>query len=348
MKTSMIATLLVLIPSMACGAAWNASLDFEATEEQLASAKVTRVRSLKAFLTQDRGQQWEGSSEPLLLDLESGLRGVFRSEDEPWASVAEVAGYRFARLMGSRLVPPTVPRVLRPVRGQPWPFEGKREQPGSLQLYVDGKPTGDTLPADLSPKDASDIDVLSFVMGRYDNHGGNLLRDASGAPVLIDFENSLEPQQWRFGEFSFARRGGEHPAPPPQGGPADRPFPFDDPLKLVNPTLARIQKTFGPWWGQIWPEGMQGLHQLVQHHPRKTVHYALWADRLWVQCWARSRHPPFARVFSRATLARLEKLDAATLRSKVLSEEYRPVITGLILERRDQVLVSARKGTLVP
>lgn len=116
----------------------------------------------------------------------------------------------------------------------------------------------------------------------------------------------------------------------------------------MKPTLVLIQTTFGPWWNQSWPEGMKGLHQLIQRHPKKTVHYALWGDRLWVQCWAGSRHPPFASVFSRATLDRLEKLDAATLRGQVLAEEYRPVIARLILERRDQVLAAARKATLIP
>lgn len=342
MKTALFVLLLVA-PALA--APWNAGLDFEATERALGSEPVVRVRSLKAYLTQDEKLKWEGSSEPLLLDLKNGMKAVFRSEDDPWGSMAEVAGYRFARLMGSKLVPPTVPRTLRPVAGLDWPFE-KSERPGSVQLFVSGKPTGDELPASLTPKDASDIDVLSFVFGRYDNHGGNLLLDPTGTPVLIDFENSLEPQQWRWGQFSYARRGGEFKAP--GGLSKGQPFPFESPSTLVDPTLERIQETFGPWWNQSWPEGMKGLHQLIQHHPQKTVRYAIWGDRLWVQCWAGSRHPPAASVFSTATLDALAKLDAGTLESKVLTPEYRPVIVGLILERRDQVLKAAQGQKRVP
>lgn len=338
--------LLCLLAAPAIAAPWNATLDFEATERTLGTEAVTRVRSLKAYLTQDQRQNWEGSSEPLLLDLAGGIKAVFRSEDEPRASVAEVAGYRFARLLGSKLVPPTVPRTLRPVAGQAWPFTGKTERLGSIQLFVAGKPTGDELPGNLSAKDASDIDVISFVMGRYDNHGGNLLEDESGAPVLIDFENSLEPQQWRWGQFSYARRGGEFAAA--DGLSVSQPFPFDAPRTLVNPSLETIQKTFGPWWNQSWPEGMKGLHQLIQRHPEKTVHYAVWNKRLWVQCWAGSRHAPTASAFSTATLDALAKLDAATLKAKVLTEEYRPVVTSLILERRDQVLKAAAGKPRVP
>ena len=111
---------------------------------------------------------------------------------------------------------------------------------------------------------------------------------------------------------------------------------------------SQIQKTFGPWWNQSWPEGMKGLHQLIQHHPQKTVRYAIWNDRLWVQCWAGSRHPPAASVFSTATLDALAKLDADTLKAKVLTPEYRPVIVNLILERRDQVLKAAQGQKRVP
>jgi hypothetical protein len=279
-------------------------------------------------------------------DLEGELPAVFRTEDDPWGSTAEVAGYRFARWLGSRLVPPTVFRTLRrgvdaPAAGWEWKADTRR---GAMQLFVKAVGLPDAL-SRMTPKERADVEVISFVIGRYDNHAGNLLLDAGGAPLLIDFEGALNPQQVRYGQAPFVHHGLRYAVP--DGIPASRPFPFDAPRTLVNPTLEEVQRTFGPWWNQKWPSGMKTLHKMVPSIPDRTVRYAIWDDQLWVQMNVVARHPAHTSVYSRATLERLRALTAKDLTGRILTPEFGPEHVAGILERRDQLLAAARTGTLI-
>ena len=49
----------------------------------------------RVVLLQDALDEWDGSNPYWLVTLEDGTRAVFRSEDEPWGSEAEVAAYVF-------------------------------------------------------------------------------------------------------------------------------------------------------------------------------------------------------------------------------------------------------------
>lgn len=251
------------------------------------------------------GKSWEGSSEIWLLDLADGSRGVFRSEDEPWGSQAEVAGYRLSEWLHLKLVPLTVPRVIHRSEWPDanWPFSGD-SRAGSLQRYLE---TGPTVSIDKLTR--ADIEVLSYIMGRYDNHSGNLVFDKQGKPWLVDFENTLEIQKTQYGQISYVRRGKPRPDLPSRSGP----FPFETPDTLVNPSLKQIQSKFSPWW-VYWTQGMSSLHQQTQHLKDRTVRYAIWDHHLWVQVRAGSRHPAWTKVYRDSTMRRLEQLDANQLR----------------------------------
>jgi hypothetical protein len=273
-------------------------------ESNLSTSEVVAVKSLWEEI-----EDWDGSNDYHLFTLADGTKAVFRSEDEPWGSQAEVAAYRFDQLLGTELVPPTVPRTLHKGElGERWPWESE-SRIGSMQLFVEGARSA--IAEDLKQPDLANSEILSFLLGRYDNHSGNLLVAPDGRLVVIDFEGSLDVQQVRYGEFPFLRRGGWH-----EGGlDGSKPFPFDSPSKLVDPTLQEIQATFGPWWGQHWAQGMKGLHGLLRGIPDRTVPYVVWDSRLWVQVPVRSRHPAYTDVYPKETLEAFDRLDEKAIQS---------------------------------
>lgn len=341
MRILTLAALLLLAPLLA--PPWYRTLDFASAERELTTSPVVRIRPLKAFLEEEFHFQWEGSNDLFLVDLANGMRAVFRTEDKPWGSTAEVSGYRFARYLGSRLVPPTVRRTLaRGPKGWAWSTDTRF---GSVQLFIEASGHPDALPR-LTAKERSDVEVISFVFGRYDNHSGNLLLDPAGGPVMIDFEGSMNPQQVRYGEVPFVKHGGRFHAE--DGVPGTKPFPFDHPRVLVDPSLDTIKQTFGPWWNQTWPTGMDMLHRIAQQVPGRRIPYAIWDDQLWVQLDAPKRHAAHTDVYSRATIDRLEALTEDRLVHEILGPEYRVEHIRGIMDRRRQLLAAARHGRFIP
>lgn len=317
-----------------CGAGW-AERWSPSLEQQLETAAVVSAQSLDSALT-----DWDGSNEYDLLTLEGGLKGVFRSEDEPWGSRAEVAAYRIDRELGTELVPPTVERTLkRSELGEAWPWAELEQRPGSLQLFVEG--ARPTRPQDKSQPDLANSEILCFVLGRYDNHDANLLVDPEGRLVLVDFEGALDHQMVRYGDFPFIKRGGFHASP--DGVTGDQPFPFEQPRQLVDPSLEQIQQTFGPWWGQYWSQGMELLYRLLDGIPERTVPYVVWDNRLWVQVRVRSRHPAHTDLYPQSTLEALSRLSQPRL-LELLGEPFTPAHARRMLERASQVLEAAQKS----
>lgn len=299
--------------------------------ELLGQGRIIGSASLESSI-----ENWDGSNSYLLLTLEDDIQAVFRSEDEPWGSVAEVAGYEFDQLLGTEFVPPTVFRTLEKEElGVNWPWESE-SRTGSLQLFVKG-----ATPAEVSSfplEDRASSEILGFAMGRYDNHSGNLLRAPDGGAVMVDFEGALDIQKVRYGDFSFVRRGGW--AESPLNVPADQPFPFDSPRALVDPSLETIQETFGPWWGQYWAQGMTGLHRLLKGIPERTVPYVIWDNRLWVQVKVQSRHPFRVETFPPETMARLADISKEQL-EEIFPEPFGSAHIRGIQERIGQLLLAS-------
>jgi hypothetical protein len=322
---------LLVAPLAAEAREWVPGQSAEQIEQRLRSGRVVSVQSLESALP-----NWSGSNPYLALQLEGGLKAVFRSEDEPWGSLAELAGYRFDGWFGTELTPPTVLRTLRRGEVSPWPWAGQ-ERPGSLQLWA---ATGDR---PLQPADLAAVEVICFVLGRYDNHSGNLLTGADGRPVLVDYESILDVQQVRYGDFSFVRRGGPVRG---VGLPATEPFPFDRPLRLVDPSPEQIRTCLGPWWNQTWPQGMEELYRMLRGIPGRTVPYAIWDERLWVQVRVSARHPNFTPDPPPELCRRLGEL-TPSLAQNLLGQPFRSEHARLICERAAQVLAFA-DGTQRP
>ena len=318
--------LCLLLTSQALAERWPASL-----EPLLRKGKVVSSASLS-----DKVENWDGSNPYLLLTLEGGVSGVFRSEDDPWGSVAEVCGYRIDQELGTDLVPPTVARTLRREElGDRWPWKSNTRQ-GSLQLFVEGaKPANET---QLSSTDLANSEILNFVLGRYDNHSGNLLVAPDGRAVLIDLEGMLDHQKVRYGDFPFLKRGGYFESK--DGLPSTQPFPFDHPRKLVDPTLQEIHQAFDPWWGQYWPQGMDALFHLLDGITNRTIPYAIWGNRLWVQVRVKSRHASHTDYYPGATIQALRRLTAERLQ-QLLTPPFEPSHVREILSRRDLLLSAA-------
>jgi len=310
-----------------------------ALQEQLVAQPIRRAQPLQQYLEQG-GNAWEGSNTLWLLELRNGLKAVFRSENEPWGSQAEIAGFRFTRWLGLDIVPITVFRGFHSSEwpeGQPWPFPTSYRT-GSLQVFVPALPATAEQAQAMDGLFKADMEVVSFVMGRYDNHLGNLLMDSAGRAWMVDFENSLELQQVRYGQFPYARRGTRRANLPSLS--ALQPFPFDAPQSMSDPSLEQIQQKFSPWW-TFWPEGMKNLYTRTQSLPDKTLNYAIWDHYLWIQVQAQSRRPAFTTIYRSSTMRRLADLDSKILRELLPAPYTQDHIRG-ILERTAQVLKAWR------
>lgn len=303
---------------------------------QLDSEDIVGVSTLEAGVP-----DWDGSNPYLLLTLASGTRAVFRSEDEPWGSIAELVGYRMDQQLGTELVPPTVARTFRKGDlGEFWPWS-TTERSGTLQLFIEGAQKADL--KQLSRDDLANSEILGFLLGRYDNHSGNLLQSPDGRAVMIDLEGSLDIQKVKYGDFAFVKRGGWFKSE--EGLPATSPFPFDTPNVLSDPSLDELKQTFEPWWGQYWAQGMTHLHRLLRGIPERKIPYAIWDNRLWVQVRVQSRHPAYTEYFPERTLEALRTLDEVILK-EILVEPFQMTHLRGILERRDQLLQAARNSRI--
>lgn len=325
----LIVLLLVLIAPCYAEPRWS-----EALPKSLAEQPIRTVRSLEETL-KAQGKAWDGSSEIWFVELQDGTQAVFRSEDEPWGSQAEVAGFQLSRWLDMELVPPTATRTLQRAdwpAAKPWPFP-ENSRTGSVQLYVPSHSITDQEWEALDPLNKADIEVLSFVMGRYDNHSGNLLIDQQGQPVMVDFENCLEIQKARYGEIAYARRGTR--CRDRDSLTASQPFPFDHPQLMVNPSLEMVQQTFSPWWTH-WREGMKGTAERARQLDDKTLRYAIWDHYLWVQVRARSRHACWTERYRHSTMEKLASLDLLTLQA-ILPAPFGKEHAQGMLERAGQV-----------
>lgn len=311
----------------------------------LDSAKPVQAWDLARYLEEKMGVPFDGTSPYLVVELAGGQLALFRSEpdDEPWGSQAEVAGYRLSQRLGlTGLVPRTVVRRLERADfpDGDWPY-AEQSRLGSLQSFLPARPATqeevDAMPAERRAA----LEILSFVMGRYDNHLGNTLVDADGAVFIVDFENALEHQQARFGEYSFVRKGRERNDLPSVS--KEKPFPFDQATALASPSLAQLEAVLAPYWAP-WSGSFEPLHQLVIHSNDSSLHSVVWDHRVWLQIKVRSRHPAYTDVYPPELLKHLRTLTLEELERDILLPPFTSQHAEAILQRRDQVLAAAAKA----
>lgn len=317
-----------------CPAAWADRWSSE-VHAQLRQGRPVQVKQLQVALKEELPEQdWEGSTEPWLLTFEDGTRAVFRCEDDRGSSLAELAGYRVAAWLGLQLVPPTQIRILYQEewpKGCPWPFE-QPERVGTCQLFVKSKNFSNEEYQQLDGQRRAEIEILCFLLGRYDNHMGNVLNCSDGLPAVIDFDSTLQEQKVRYGEFAYVVNGRWRREA--LGVPGSEAFPFDHPHQLVAPTRAQLEAEFAGW--SIWP-GTLPIMENSAKRGDKTIRYAIWNQRLWIQCRAGSRHPCWTDVYPTPVMERLSQLDEKTLRG-LLPVVYTKDHVKAILERKEQLL----------
>lgn len=186
---------------------------------------------LDRYLEETMGVAFDGSSPYLVVELEGGTMALFRSEpEEPWGSQAEVAGYRLACKLGyPDLVPETVVRRLSrsDLPAGSWPYE-ESSRLGSLQRFLPARPATQEEVDAMPPDRRAALEILTFVIGRYDNHLGNTLIDDQGRIVIVDFENALEYQQTRYGDLHSCARAGRTPI---SLVPAEKPHSLSKPWR---------------------------------------------------------------------------------------------------------------------
>jgi hypothetical protein len=320
------------------------SLAPPALGQDLLGSRPVRATPLPRYLTEVLRIEFDGSNPYLVVELDHGGMALFRSETgDPWGSQAEVAGYRMSRWLDlGDLVPLTVSRRLGHAdfpMGD-WPYR-EPERLGSLQTFLPARPINDeqlkTMPADRK----AGIEILSFLMGRYDNHSGNTLVDDRGRIFIVDFENALEHQMVRYGEYPYVRKGQPNCQVPTLS--ADQPFPFAAPEILRNPSLQELEDHLSPFRAP-WSEPAQGLHDMIKRSTDQCLRSVTWEHQQWLQVRAPSRHPAWTECYPPALVERLEALTLETLETEILLPPFTRRHALAIMERRDQVLRAAQRA----
>lgn len=170
---------------------WDDMLDFDKIENELKTEPIVEMHSMRSYLRR-QGKAVRTINAVFIATLANGLKAVFKPERRPLHRYmyGEVAAYRASKMLGQKLVPPTVLKTYR----------GKR---GSLQFFVvtpyDMLKMSDytknfTL---LSRKARSDMKIFRYVFGLWDTHRGNLLiaqgKDETRYLALIDNSFILGP-----------------------------------------------------------------------------------------------------------------------------------------------------------
>lgn len=308
------------------------------TESSLSKNQPVKAWSLASFLREEMGVKFDGSSPYLVVKLSGGKVAVFRSEGhEAWGSQAEVAAYRMSQYLGlGDLVPETVVRRLSKVdfpSGQ-WPY-AEASRLGSLQEFLPARPVLQEELDRADPDRMASLELLSFLMGRFDNHLGNTLIDPNGRVFIIDFENGLQHQKVRYGEHPYIRYGkGRWDLPSVD---KDVPFDFDGARVMVEPSLAELEEHLQPYRAP-WSGPVEVVHKRVSNSTDRSLRSVVWDHRLWIQVKVQSRHPAATNRYPPALMARLRALTLEILERDILLPPYTKEHALEILERRDQIL----------
>lgn len=316
----------MIAPVTAQQPAWDDALDHEKIEDQLGSRLVHETLSFTDYLY-DKGTTTAPSHAVLLVELEGGLKGVFKQGTYAYA---EVAGYRASKALGLRLVPPT---ILREVQGNL----------GSLQFYVEGYDLAGKNQQKafrrIDPKSFHDMKVFYYVFGQWDTHGGNqLIASSQGRNYLALVDNSgmLHKLQGRYGGKLYCSKGKNFELPTN----TDQTFPYHQ-IKTIE--------------GDTVPQHLAGYvsaRQLNRFSELPSFSYVIWHHRLYVEL-TNEMHKLFTTTFYRSTLIKLQELTYHDVFSfwVELAEVYPDFVENqvrLTLERRDELLAFAQtQGTII-
>lgn len=307
---------------------WDDRLNMAAIETRLQDEEVANTQKINTFLKK-QGKVTKGGSSMLFVMLESGLKAVFKPGLYQYA---EVAAYRASKMLGMRLVPPT---VFRTINGEQ----------GSLQFLVQSPldlkkmPNFNEIFKKVSPKDMSDMHIFYFVFGQWDSHRGNQIISIHGNKArlaLIDNAGILHRSYTQYGDYSFIEKGISS-APTSE---CTTSFPYDKAKTVSAKSFNALKKVLSPY---ITDEAIRRL--VARGVP---ITYCIWCDTLWMKMYTRSAHirPSATKHYYASTLKAYEKLDETMLReiwAEWLKEDkaHAEQLIALTLERRDQLLKAA-------
>ena len=309
---------------------WDDKLGLQAIERQLTCERVVENEDIASYL-RSRNLPIDFINSVRLVTLESGLRAVFKPDEDRYA---EVAAYRASLLLGKRLVPPTV-------------FREIDRSPGSLQFFVEPDDSGErgmNDPPELSsaePSEVSDANLFRFVFGQWDVGPTNHVIQTNGHKrnlALIDNSAIGNASLGRYGDFPFVARGYNDQV----ADNWDTPFPFDNPKTLLKPSIAKLKDDFRPFL----PD--DGIARLVKNIPRSITYVPAWRNQLWIQYYKDADAlPSYTTNYNPGAVAAYQQLTEDNL-TKIWAEalltddsRYKRLIR-LTLERRDQVLQAAQ------
>ena len=144
--------------------AWNDQLSFEEIEKRLQTEAIVARKSIRFFLK--RNHKSVHPTHPVdIVVLASGLKAVCKDDR---ACYGEVAAYRASKLLGLRLVPPT---VFRDIHGKKY----------SLQFFVDASINIHTHTfKKIRKKDIADKNLFYYIFNQWDGHTGNQIISRHG------------------------------------------------------------------------------------------------------------------------------------------------------------------------
>lgn len=143
---------------------WNDQLSFEEIEKRLQTEAIIARRNIR-FLLKKNDTSMHPTHPVDIVVLASGLKAVCKDER---ACYGEVAAYRASKLLGLRLVPPTVFREI----------DGKKY---SLQFFIDSSVIiqAHTFKK-IRKQDIADRNLFYYIFNQWDGHTGNQIISRDG------------------------------------------------------------------------------------------------------------------------------------------------------------------------
>ncbi len=321
---------------------WFEQVSFSQIERVLAGSEIVKIEDFRALREAQSKRLISVSERILLLTFADGTQGIWKPGSSS-AIAAEVAAFRAARKIGSRLVPPTVERAL------------PSGVTGSVQYFV--RSTYDLVNMTYRERSAlwgrvpkeqkSERDAFNFVFGQWDLHSGNVLIDQNFNLVSIDNGGIRNRQMVRFGDLPFVKRFNLKRQI--QRKLETEAFPFDSAVFLKKPSADEILDVLRPY-----VEEKDRAFFIDKRRPSKqnpdpdnTMKIAIWGNSIWIQTIGFANYGPLKpESLSERTLAAYRALTFGRLRILFPESAFSSAQLHEILERRDQLLNAVEQGNI--
>ena len=164
---------------------WDDELDYEKIEFQLLCYEIISLLDMRGYL-RSQNKRASYTNAVYLVTLKNGLKAVFKPESNCQNPYAEVAAYKASKLLGLKLVPPTVIRSHNNIYG-------------SLQFFVESP--FDLINNDQNKKarsiltlqEINDTYLFYFIFGHADinNRGNQIIAFNNKAKIALVDNSSI-------------------------------------------------------------------------------------------------------------------------------------------------------------